>query len=127
MGDGTTDRGRPDDDAVDRVNVDYIKGNLFRTISPSGLIGSVTPQAKVQIGLFSERQPIPPRVTYALREDGPLGDPLEVVGRDAVVRELEAVVTLDRDTARELVRFLTDLLQQIDQEQAKYSTERPNE
>jgi hypothetical protein len=100
---------------TDRVNIDYIKGALFRTINPSGLIGSVTPQAKVQIGLFSERQAIPQRVTYSLREDGRLGDTLEVVGRDAIVRELEAVVTLDRDTAKELLSFLEKLLTVADQ------------
>ena len=100
-------------EAPDRVNIDYIKGTLFRTINPTGLIGSITPQGKIQIALYSERQAIPRRVTYKLGPDGELGEALEMIGRDAVVRELEAVVTLDPQTAEKLVSFLSSMMTEI--------------
>ena len=102
------------DDAPDRVNIDYIKGTLFRTISPTGLIGSVTAQGKIQVALYSERQALPRRVTYRLGSNGELGEAIESIGRDAVVRELEAVITLDPQTAEVLATFLSSMLRDLE-------------
>ena len=101
-----------DDTAPDRINIDYIKGNLFRTVRPDGLIGSLTPQGLLQLVFFAERQAIPQRVVYRLENDGALGEELEVVGRKAVVRELEVALTLDIETAQAVVRFLADSLRE---------------
>jgi hypothetical protein len=98
--------------ADDRVNIDFIKGTLFRTISPDGLMGSVTPLGKIQIALFSERQAIPQRVVYKL-EDGELGESIETIGRNAIVREIDAVVTLDLLVAESLLGFLEDRLKEV--------------
>lgn len=106
----TTDRDA-NGDATERVNVDYIKGSLFRTIAPSGLIASPTPQGQIQVAFFSERQAIPQRVVYKLNPDGSLGDKIEIVSRDAIVRELDIAVTLDPETVEGLVRLLVDLMQ----------------
>jgi hypothetical protein len=73
--------------------------------------------------LYSERQAIPQHVTYKLDKAGALGERLEVIGRDAVVRELEAVVTLDRETAEELEHFLSSLLKGADGDEDQASEE----
>lgn len=98
------------DDDSDLINIDYIKGTLFRTISPSGLMGSITPQGKIQVAFFSERQAIPQRVVHRLDDNGELGDVVDVISRDSVVRELDIAVTFDIDTARQLIGFLRNVI-----------------
>lgn len=102
------------DTDADRVNLDYIKSNHFRTIAPNGMLSSVTPQGSIQLALFSERQAIPQRVVHKYDSEGFLGEVLEVIGRDAIVREVEAVVTLDVGVAKMLVRSLADYLKEIE-------------
>ncbi|MBZ9885628.1 hypothetical protein LB535_25130 [Mesorhizobium sp. CA10] len=100
-------------DESDRINIDYIKSHLFRTISPNGILTSITPQGKIQFALFSERQAIPQRVVYKFGDDGTLGDVLETIGRDAIVREVEAVVTFDLETATSLLNGLSDMIKEL--------------
>jgi hypothetical protein len=111
-----TNKSPSDNDAggeQDRLNVDYIKSNHFRTIAPSGMMGSVTPQGMVQVALFSERQAIPQRVVYSLMSDGSMGNVIERIGRDAVVREVEVAITLDIETATIFCKHLEDLIKEI--------------
>jgi hypothetical protein len=96
----------------DRLNIDYIKGNLFRTVRPDGAIGTLTPHGLIHLIFFAERQAVPQRVVHKLEADGSLGEVLEVVGRDAVVREAEVAISLDVETAEAAVRLLTDLLKE---------------
>lgn len=106
--------GNGDLQEVERLNVDYIKSNHFRTLAPSGLISSLTPQGQVQVALYGERQAIPQRVVYKLLPDGGLGEILEQVGRDAVVREVEIAVTMDKVLARALARRLLELVKELE-------------
>lgn len=100
----------PDGDTQAQVNIDYIKGNYFRTIRPDGAIAGRTPTGEIQLAFFSERQAIPQRMVHKLEDDGTLGGVIESIGRDAVVRELDIVVTVDQDLAVTLARFLLDRL-----------------
>jgi hypothetical protein len=103
------------DDAGDaaRVNIDYIKGNLFRTISASGLMASLSPHGEIQIAFFSERQAIPQRVVYKLNPDGTLGDEIETIERNAIVREIDIVVSLDLETAEGLAGRLREMVEDV--------------
>jgi hypothetical protein len=97
-----------------RVNIDYVKSYYFRMITPSGAMSSVTPQGQIQFGLFSERQAIPQRVVYRLESDQSLGELIESVGRDSIVREVEAIVTLDSATAKAFAQRLLELVQEVE-------------
>lgn len=99
-----------DGDTSARVNIDYIKSSLFRTIRPSGAIASITPQGQIQIAFFSERQAIPQRVVHDLGPDGELGEPIEIIGRDSVVREIDIAITMELDTVERLEVFLREHL-----------------
>ena len=99
---------------VDRVNIDYIKANHFRTIAPSGVMSSITPQGQVQFALFSERQAIPQRIVHEVDSSGNLGKVLEQVVREAIVREVEVAVTMDRQTAILFAHRLLELAKELD-------------
>ena len=104
----------PSDFEVPKINIDYIKSNLFRTIAPTGVMSSVTPQGLIHFALYSERQAIPQRVVHVVESDGNLGEEIESIGRDAIVREVEAAVTIDSKTALRFAKRLLELAKEID-------------
>ena len=88
------------------VTFHYIKSNHFRVIHVDGAHGGPVPQVNaIQIALFSERVPIPQQITHSLR-DHKLGDELSRVGRDGVVREVEAELIVSIDNAETLGKWI---------------------
>ncbi len=101
-----------------RARFDYIKGNYFRVIHVDGVHGGATPNPHyIGMSLFSTRWPIPRQTTYALKKDGILGNELlnERLNRDAIVREIEAEVIMDINTARTMHKWLGDKIKGVDQ------------
>ena len=85
----------------------YIKSNEFRVIHADGAVGGLTPRLWVQMALYSERIPIPQRQVFQVAEDGTVNDPpLEVETKGGIVREVEAEVLMDINTAKALARWL---------------------
>ena len=107
------------------VRFDYIKGQFFRVIHADGVVGGLTPRLDVHMDFWSERFPIPKQVVHALKEDGSLGEEVkaERQTRDAIVREVEAGVVLDVETARALRDWLNERIAEAD----KLLTERRQE
>lgn len=103
-----------DNPDVERLNVDYVQSNHFRTLTPSGVMSSITPQGQIQVALYAERQAIPQRVVYKVLPDGSLGDVIEQVSRDAVIREVEIALTLDRTLAKVFARRLSELVKELE-------------
>ena len=93
-----------------RVRFDYLKSGLFRVIHADGVVGGLTPRLDVHMDFWSERFPIPKQVVHALTNDGTLGEEIksERTTREAIVREVEAGVVLDLETAKALRDWLTD-------------------
>lgn len=110
------DHGDAANAVADRMSIDYIKSLHFRTIAPTGSITSITPIGLVQLALYSERQPIPQRVVHAIQPNGELGDIIDIIGRDAIVREVEAAITLEPDLARALAIRILDLVKELTDE-----------
>lgn len=101
-----------------RIRFDYIKGNYFRVIHVDGVHGGPNPNPNyIGMSLFSSRWPIPRQTTYALKKDGTLGNELlnERLNRDAIVREIEAEVIMDINTARTMHKWLGDKIKAVDQ------------
>jgi len=96
---------------AERLNFDYIKVAHFRTIRPDGAVGVLTPNGLPSLAFYNERQAIPQRIVYSLNDDGTVGDEIDRVGRDAIVREIEIAVTLDVATAQALMSFLGELIE----------------
>jgi len=108
----------------DAINFDYIKSGQFRVIHADGAFFALTTQGGLTISFFSERQPIPRRVTHKLNADGSLGDEIvdQRVVRDAVIRDTEFAVTMTMETAKRVKDKLEEILkkfEEVAQQQAK--------
>lgn len=97
------------------VKFDYIKSGAFRVIHADGAHGGLTPRGdRIHISFFSERQPIPVSETYRVKSISKgvatvdLKERLNVVKRDAFVREVEVGISLDINTAESILKWLTE-------------------
>ncbi|MEZ6234093.1 MAG: hypothetical protein R3B68_07880 [Phycisphaerales bacterium] len=88
------------------IDFHYIKSSQFRTVWADGAWGGATPRGVICMALYSERQPIPLRVRYGLKEDDTLGEEVERAGRQGIVREVEANIMMTAATARSLADWL---------------------
>jgi len=106
---------RRENEETHTIAFDYIKSNCFRVIHVDGVHGGPTPGGdKIQMGLFSERTPIPLREEYSLTDAGKLGERTKVAKRDALIREVEVEAILSLPMARRLVIWLEEKLKAID-------------
>jgi hypothetical protein len=98
------------------LKFDYIKSNLFRVIHVDGAWGSVTPHLTVQMAIFNERRAIPKQTVNVINPDGTIGDeiPEKRVERDAIVREVEADLVMDLQTAKHIIAWLQQRVTQIE-------------
>jgi hypothetical protein len=99
------------------INFDYIKSGQFRVIHADGAFFAATTQGGLTISFFSERQPIPRRVTHKLNSDGSLGDELadQRVVRDAVIRDTEFAVTMTVETAKRVRDKLDEMVKKVEE------------
>jgi hypothetical protein len=115
---GAESEKRPEPEAEpNRVRFDYIKSASFRVIHVDGVVGGLTPRLDVHMDFWSERFPIPQQVVHRVNADGNLGDEIkpERKTREAIVREVEAGVVMDLDTARAFRDWLNDRIAEIEQ------------
>jgi len=98
-----------------------VKGNFFRVVHADGVVGSLTPQGNIQMGVYSERKPNPTEQTYRVRPDGMLGEEIveKRVTKEHVVRELEvelimtpAVAQATRDWLDQWLRRLREMTEE---------------
>src|SRR4051812_48004722 len=78
------------------VEFDFIKSNFFRVIRADGAFGGIAPSGSIHMQIYSERQPIPTKVTHPV-ENGQVGPEILArrQGRKAIVREVEIDVVFD--------------------------------
>ena len=96
------------------INFDYIKSNHFRVIHVDGAHGGIAPKGnKIQVALFSERNAIPRRETFAI-DKHKLTDLKKKEGREAVVREVEVEALMDLETAISIKNWLSDKIEFIE-------------
>lgn len=101
--------------AQGKISFDYIKSNQFRVIRVDGVHGGIAPKANIiQMAFFSERQPIPRRETFELKQ-GQLGARIYREERDAVIREVEVEALIDLDTARSINKWLEEKIELMTQ------------
>lgn len=97
--------------AQDTISFDYIKSKQFRVIRVDGVHGGLAPKAHViQMAFFSERRPIPRKETFQLKE-GQLGEQIDRIERDAIIREVEIEALVDLDTAKSISKWLEEKIQ----------------
>jgi len=99
------------------LKFDYIKSNLFRVIHVDGAWGSITPSLSIQMAIFNERRAIPKQTVQVINPDGTIGPEIQEkrVERDALIREVEADLVMDLQTAKNIIIWLQQRVTQIEQ------------
>lgn len=99
------------------VEFHYLKSTHFRTIHADGAIGSVTPGRYIHMAIYSERQPIPKEIVQEVKTDGTLGNVIQekTISLEGIVREMEIDVLMSVATAKSVVVWLQEKIQQVEQ------------
>ena len=101
---------------VTEIEFHYLKSPSFRMIHVDGAYGGVTPRGLIVAHLFSERPPIPQQLIHSVTPDGKLGSETRKVGKEGVIREVEAGIILDVREATSLVKWLQQKIDLIKQQ-----------
>lgn len=102
------------DKKAGRVTVHYLKSNSFRVIYTEGVHGGITPNGKIQMALYTERNPIPQQTQHSLEKVGEhaakLGTEIidERVGREGLIREVDTEILMDAGTAKLIGKWLLE-------------------
>lgn len=106
---------RPGTDAAqNEVEFHYIKSNHFRVIHGDGVYGGVTPRGFIHLNFFSERAPIPQKITHEVTVSGQLGKEISAEGKEGIVREVEIGVVISLEQAQSLTKWLQEKIQLIE-------------
>ena len=100
--------------APDKVRFEYLKTPDYRTISPDGVFGGISPRGSIFASLFVERPSIPTVTVYELAK-GHLGAELRAlrVDREGIVREVQMGLMLDLEAATRIRDWLSARIEQL--------------
>jgi hypothetical protein len=101
----------PDNPMPSSLEFDYVKSNFFRVIRVNGAFGGIGPDGNLFMAVFSERPPLPDVTFQAVDSTGKVGAELmeqRKVTSKGIVRELEAGLSMDVNTARAIIQWLTE-------------------
>lgn len=96
-----------------QIAFDFVKGALHRVIHVDGCFGGLSPGgSQIVMSLYAERSPIPRRVVHRLEmsseKQAKMGDEVSRDTRDAVIREVDVTLAMNRATARTLGKWLLE-------------------
>lgn len=94
-----------DDPTIRSIDFHFIKSNYFRVVHCDGVWGGATPLGQLVLNVYSERQPIPVKVTTDITRDGTKVKEVREV-KDGIVREVEVELVLNLETAKSLTAWL---------------------
>ncbi|MGB7913498.1 MAG: hypothetical protein WCF59_14880 [Desulfobaccales bacterium] len=104
------------DEESKRIKFDFIKSNFFRVIHVDGVFGGVSPQRLIHMSVWNERWPIPKQVSHKLLPESKLGEEIteDRISRDAIVREVEAHLIMNLETAKQTSIWLQEKIKIIE-------------
>ena len=107
------------------IEFHFGKASSFRDIFVDGAFGGITPRGYIQMSVYNERQAIPQKLAYRIKEDGTLGDELvdEREAKQGYFREIEANLIMDVDTAQAVMFWLAGKIEQLRSEASKATNE----
>lgn len=97
-----------------KIAFNYIKTPNYRTYHVDGVYGGTTPSGKVFAELFVERRATPQVVSNEINKDGTLGKEITKEGKEGIVRQIEASLLMDIDTARSFAGWLIEKVQLVE-------------
>ena len=102
------------------VEFHYIKSNGFRVVHADGVWGGPTPRGYITMSFYSERAPIPRRISLELKPPEPnspdrtLGQEIVRDTKNGLVREVEVEVMVDLEMAKSLHGWLGEKVQTLE-------------
>lgn len=97
-----------------QIRFHYLKSNYFRVVHIDGAIGGVTPEGYIHASMYSERLAIPREQSFAIDENGALGELKDTLTRDGVVREMEIDAIMNIESAKSLRDWLTSNIERAE-------------
>jgi hypothetical protein len=102
--------------ARSRVSFEYIKSNFFRVVHVDGIHGGVSSDLDIHMAVFTERPPIPKEVVHFVSADGRLEEEDRPArkSRHGFIREVDADIVFDINTARAVIGWLQEKVDEAD-------------
>jgi hypothetical protein len=92
---------------LDVVEIHYIKTHSYRTYFADGVFGGLTPTGKLYMEFFLHRAVTPQVIKYKITPEGAISkEEAERIGKTGIVRQIEAGIEMDIETAKVLREWL---------------------
>lgn len=94
-----------------KIGIHYQRSRHYRTINADGAQFGITPRGNLQFTLFTDQAPLPEYVLHDVTPEGKLGDPVEEVKKEGIVREVAVNVIMDINTATAFMEVFQQILE----------------
>lgn len=96
-------------ETIKDVTFQYKVSGNYALYSIDGVHGGLNATGDIIINFFSERQPIPRREAYKIKEDGALDPkPIEIEGTSDVIRNINFGIAVKPSVARSIANWLIE-------------------
>ena len=101
-----------------KLKIHYLKASSFRNISVSGVHGGAAENKQlIFMNIFQDRVPIPQSVTVEINSEG-VGKEIEKESKEGVIRDVEACLIMDLNTAILVRGWLDDKIEYLRKKEA---------
>lgn len=97
-----------------QIKIDYIFSEGYNPTYVNGAFGGLNPHGEIIINFFFERNALPKSQTYAIKEDGTLGDLIQKEDTRTIVRFVSNGITLNYDSAKAIHEWLGDRIKDLE-------------
>ena len=101
------------------VDIFYDRSPLYRTVSPSGALAGITPNAAIQVLFYTDLAPVPEYVRQELVDQRKLGQELDKIQKQGIHREYDVGVVLNKVLTKSLIELLAAMLKQLEKVEIK--------
>ena len=116
----TSEEGRQmADEFPDRIDFHYVKSNDFRVVHCDGVWGGTTPRGYLTMSVYSERSPIPQKLTHEVTQEGWVGTEIERDSKGGIIREVGVEIIMDLEIARSVLTWLQTHVENLTNQHGK--------
>jgi len=103
-----------------KVETHYIKNHDFKTVEGSGVFGGLTNNGQINMNFFTDRAPIPKKIVLEVDpQTGKIVNEIERDSKEGIIREVQFGVLLNVDTAKKIIDWLNQKIDEFDQHNIK--------
>ncbi len=95
----------------EKIDVHYLKTSSYRSYHVDGMFGGPTSLGKLYIELFLERSVTPQIIQYKVTSEGTLGEEVHRIGKEGIIREIEAGLIMDIAIAKAFRDWLNEKIE----------------